>query len=117
LNYVDGCHLDKDILKQGNKIYNPDACIFVSHQINSLFIDRKKGRGAYKLGVSWRKENKKFQSHCREYGKLRWLGYYTSEDEAHDAYKVFKYKLIAIVAATQDDPIKTAMINYVIPEY
>lgn len=117
LNYVDGYHLDKDILKQGNRIYSPDACIFVSHQINSLFIDRKKGRGAYKLGVSWNKGDKKFQSHCREYGKLKRIGCYTSEDEAHDAYKAFKYKLIADVAVTQDDPIKTAMINYVIPEY
>jgi len=117
LNYVDGFQLDKDILKQGNRIYSPDTCIFVSSQVNSLFIDRKEGRGAYKLGVSWNKAIKKFHSHCREDGKLKYLGCYTSEGEAHEAYKVFKYKLIADASVAQVEPIKTAMINYVIPEY
>ena len=117
LNYIDGFQLDKDILKQGNKVYSSDTCIFVSRQINSLFIDRKEGRGKYKLGVCWSKTGKKFLSHCRAHGRLVYLGCYTSEHKAHEAYKVFKYKLIVAASVTQREPIKTAMINYVIPEY
>ncbi len=34
-------------------------------------------------GVSWHKRNKKWCSQC----KSRWLGYFDSEQEAHEAYK------------------------------
>lgn len=33
-NYIDGFDLDKDIKVDGNKVYSPEACIFVSRQDN-----------------------------------------------------------------------------------
>lgn len=35
INHIDGCELDKDIKKDGNIIYSPSTCLFVSHQENS----------------------------------------------------------------------------------
>ena len=35
-NYTDGLHLDKDIIKKGNKIYCPEFCKFVTHTENVI---------------------------------------------------------------------------------
>lgn len=35
LNYTKGCHIDKDIKNDGNKIYSPDNCMFVTQQENT----------------------------------------------------------------------------------
>ena len=34
-NYVEGYHIDKDIIVEGNSIYGPDTCKFVSPQANT----------------------------------------------------------------------------------
>lgn len=36
-NYIEGWHLDKDILVKGNREYAPDKCCFVPPEINSVF--------------------------------------------------------------------------------
>lgn len=41
-HYVEGWHLDKDILMQGNKFYSPETCCFVPFEINVLFRRRTK---------------------------------------------------------------------------
>lgn len=38
-NYVEGYHLDKDILVKGNKVYSPETCCFVPQEINNLFTN------------------------------------------------------------------------------
>lgn len=50
-NYVDGWQLDKDILVKGNKVYSPETCCFVPHEINSLLTKRQNDRGKYPIGV------------------------------------------------------------------
>ena len=35
-NHISGYHLDKDIKIDGNKIYGPDTCAFVSHTENNI---------------------------------------------------------------------------------
>lgn len=108
-----GKQLDKDILIQGNKIYSPGTCLFVESNINSLFIDCKANRGKYKIGVSFHKHHKKFVSKCRDgNGVSVHIGYFSNEEDAHEAYKVFKYKLIAEIAEKQTEPLRTALLNY-----
>tara|TARA_R110000851_G_scaffold144052_1_gene283091 strand:+ start:397 stop:1050 length:654 start_codon:yes stop_codon:yes gene_type:complete len=36
LNYVEGFHMDKDILLKGNRIYGPNTCKFVSPAANTV---------------------------------------------------------------------------------
>ena len=50
---IDGeiMNLDKDIILKGNKIYSPNACVFVPKGINGLFTKRNLDRGEYPIGV------------------------------------------------------------------
>ena len=109
-----GKHLDKDILLQGNKIYKSSACIFVDQSINKLLTDRKGLRGGYLIGVDFRKREGKYRSQCSVNGKRKTLGYFKSELQAHEVYKKFKYKHIAEIASQQSEPLRTALLNYVI---
>lgn len=85
-HYVEGYHLDKDILVPGNKVYGPDTCCFVPRQINLLFIAQKKTSNASKLsvdwprGLTWAKHAKKILVCMSMYGKLKNLGRFALED-------------------------------------
>jgi hypothetical protein len=54
---MEGWHLDKDILKKGNKIYSPETCCFVPQEINNIFTKNNKNRGDYPIGVTLTKNN------------------------------------------------------------
>lgn len=115
LQDFEGKCLDKDILVQDNKIYSPDTCIFVTKAINVLFTKRDAARGQYKLGVYFSKRDGKFMAQCNVNGKKKFLGYYLAEEEAYQAYKVFKTEYIRTIALEQtDERLKQAMLNYVV---
>ena len=39
-NYIEGYQLDKDIKVEGNKVYGPDTCMFISKQENVEETDK-----------------------------------------------------------------------------
>lgn len=104
INHKEGYHLDKDILKPGNKVYNPESCRFVPQHINSLITDSRASRGNYMIGVSYKKKNNKYQSTCHIFNpvtnesKNTYLGYFTTELEAHLKYKSVKEQNVKDVA-------------------
>lgn len=100
----EGNHLDKDIIYPGNKQYSPEACCFVSPQLNTLLSDSGAIRGKFKQGVSWDNQRKMFKAQCRVNGKNKNLGYYDTEDEAYRAYVRFKQELIREYAMRETDP-------------
>ena len=73
-------HIDGD--KLNNSISN---LRWVSHQENNL---NTKNRGKYKRGVSFIKTTKKFSSRIKINGKLKHIGYYKTEDEAHQSFRL-----------------------------
>lgn len=114
-NYIDGFQLDKDILIKGNKIYSPDTCCFVPHEINTLFVNQDRNRGDYPIGVTFSKNNKSFVYQLNKF-KKRQVKYFKTEEEAFQAYKIAKESYIKEIAEKYKDKIKpqvyNALINY-----
>jgi hypothetical protein len=111
-------HLDKDILIKGNKIYNPDACIFVPARINALFVKNNRNRGDLPIGVHYSKKDGKFISRCSGGLKMKTehIGIYNTPEEAFLAYKINKELVIKDTANEYKDRIPNklydAMVNY-----
>lgn len=91
---IDGYELDKDIKIKGNKIYSPNACLFVPQAINALLTNCEIGKGLYKLGVATKSKYGKYRSQIRIDGKTVYLGMFDSEGEAHNKYIKAKNKEI-----------------------
>ena len=117
-NYVEGYHLDKDILFKGNKIYSPETCCFVPKEINYLYTKSKATRGEYPIGVCYDKENKKFAAQIRVNNKVKGIGRYSTKKEAFDAYKIAKEAYIKKMAVDYYELgliskiVYNAMLNY-----
>lgn len=111
-NYTKGYHLDKDILHQGNKIYSADNCIFVHQGINKLLTDHGAARGNCKIGVHWCVRDKRYIARCNVNGERVIVGSFSTENEAHEEYKKYKYKIIKEVASIQSEPLRSALIKY-----
>ena len=84
-------HLDKDLLIKGNKVYSESTCVFIPSEINSLLTKCTASRGEHLIGVHWCKTNKAFVAMVsRSKGKPEYLGYFNTELEAYNAYKIAK---------------------------
>lgn len=95
VNYVDGYHLDKDVLVQGNKVYSSESCVFIPPRINTLLTDRSRDRGEYPLGVSKESRRNKYKATISIFGKNKHLGFYATPEEAHAAWKEAKKKYVS----------------------
>ena len=111
---------DKDILFKGNKIYSRKNCIFVPERINLLFIKHDNARGDCPIGVSPTSSGK-YRAYCNDgYGKMDYLGTYSTKEEAFQAYRKYKEKIIKETIDSYKGKIpepfysrlKTAMYNY-----
>lgn len=110
----EGNHLDKDLLFEGNKLYCPDTCIFVSPMVNTFVSDSGASRGEWLIGVDWNKARQKFRAYCSNpfTKKKEHLGYFTCEKEAHEAWRKRKNELAHELAEIQTDPrVAEALIN------
>ena len=77
-----GKHLDKDILVQGNKVYSPLTCVFVSQSVNNILSENKLTRGGTRQGVCFHKPMGKFLAKINIHGKKTHIGYFSSEEDA-----------------------------------
>ena len=114
----DGWALDKDILIKGNKMYSPETCCLVPHNVNVLFTKHDAARGNLPIGVIKHKE--KFEAQCMNpiKDKHGYIGVYNTPEEAFQAYKMAKENVIKQVAQDEYDkgnitrPCYEAMMNY-----
>lgn len=96
--YVEGFHLDKDLIIKGNKLYSPESCCFVPVEINSFICLNNKKRGHLPIGVIFRKDTKKYASQIYIDNKNKRLGSFNTIEEAFNAYKNKKEEQAKILA-------------------
>ena len=115
----EGWHLDKDLLVKGNKVYSEKTCVFLPNEINSLLTKRTASRGEHLIGVCWCNTNRAFKAQVnKNKGKRENLGYFNTELEAFNAYKVAKEAFIKEQAnkweSQIDDRAYNALMNYTV---
>lgn len=103
-NNVAGWQLEKDLLVKGSLIYSPDTCVYTPNYLNTLLADSASSRGDSPLGVCRTDELKPYMSRCSIGGKQQFLGYFSTHQEAHKAWQLFKIKAIkdAITRYTEE---------------
>lgn len=110
----DQIHLDKDIIKKGNKHYCPQYCIFVPRRINSLFTNGKNVRGNLPVGITLDRTTYRARLSTLD-GRID-LGHYRTVEEAFKAYKQAKENYIKQIAEEYKNKIPlrlyNAMCNY-----
>lgn len=110
----DQIHLDKDIIKKGNKCYCPQYCVFVPRRINSLFTNGTNVRGKLPVGITL--DRTTFRARLSTLNGRIDLGHYRNVEEAFDAYKTAKENYIKQVAEEYKNkiPLKLyeAMLRY-----
>lgn len=91
-SYKPGMHLDKDLIKPGNKVYGPDTSLFVPHELNIFFSIKKNKKNNLPPGVS-KIHNGKYRAYCKDFnkkGRVVHLGLYNTPMEAFEAYRTHK---------------------------
>ena len=114
-------HLDKDILMEGNRVYQPECCTFVPNVINSFFVTTEIGNTGY-LGVNYIKPATKgskdgYISRCGDSeGVRKYLGYYDTPKLAYQAYREAKIEAAKDLAdkweGKVDGRVITALRNF-----
>ena len=102
-----GKQLDKDLIVPGNKIYSPDACIFVDSMINTILNDHEDQRGEFPKGV--KANGWKYSARCSVNGKRVHIGTFETPEIAAGKYREYKYRWIMTVANKQEDNLKHAL--------
>ncbi len=114
--YLCGWKLDKDILVKGNKVYSPTSCCFVPQDINVLFTKRQNCRGELPIGVQYSESKLRYKASMTRNNDRVFLGYYSTPEEAFNAYKVAKEAWIKEVADKWKDKLDPkvydALYNY-----
>ena len=97
--------LDKDIIVPKSKLYSPETCAFVLNETNTFVTASDASRGGCPIGVSLDKPTGKYRAKCRNpfTGKQESLGYYSTPEEAHEAWRKHKHELAKFVADTESD--------------
>ena len=90
---LDGFQIDKDIVHRNNKVYSENTCVFVPREINTFFCDSRAVRGELPVGVCFHKTHCKYEAYCNVNAKPKYLGLFTTPEEAYDVYKAFKENL------------------------
>ena len=94
LNYVEGYHLDKDLLSD-SRTYSPETSAFVPSNINTFIIDCGATRGDLPIGVTGVSGCNVYTARCSNQitGRREYLGCFKTAEEASLAWRTRKLEL------------------------
>lgn len=92
-NYIEGYHLDKDIMVKGNKVYGKEYCCFVPSAINNAIIQEQATERDLPSGVNLLGGNYYQTSVAKRY-----IGIYRTPEEASNAYIQAKKQYVTELA-------------------
>ncbi|RTL04517.1 hypothetical protein EKK58_10365 [Candidatus Dependentiae bacterium] len=98
----EGKELDKDILVEGNTIYSPLTCLFVTKEVNYLFLCKRGCTKTCLMGVRLL-ESGKYKASCKVGGRQVIGTPRASGMQAHNDWKTMKIKAINLVIENQTD--------------
>ncbi len=114
----EGKYLDKDLIKEGNKVYHPDLCVFVANNVNSyLSMSAPTKTQKLPLGVT-EKVSLKTTTYIAQgsngSGKRAYWGFHPSPEQAHEVWKKEKAKIGYKLITQQSDARVIKRLQYVI---
>lgn len=91
--------LDKDLIRQGNTVYGPDACCFVPQFVNAALVTRESSRGPNPLGT-WQEKNRQGYRAAvnTPEGRIK-LGTFATKESAHRAWQEAKVEVLLDILA------------------
>lgn len=114
----EGKELDKDLLTPNNKLYSPETCIWVPHNINIFICDRKETSGINTVGTTLDKDTGLYRAQCSNpfgntrYERRGYIGLFKTRELAHQAWRTKKHEYACKLAELQVDPfIKQALLT------
>lgn len=109
-----GKHLDKDLIKFGNKVYSKETCMFLPQSVNCFISTegRSKKDKSVPVGVFWKQRDLMYQAQCNDLGRgVKTLGYHKTKEQARKAYLDFKISLCREVSG-DDDHVYLLLLEY-----
>jgi hypothetical protein len=100
----EGKALDKDLLVPGNKVYSPETCVFITPTLNAFIVEKGLNKSKYLLGAYIRPDGRFSSTVMGLDGKLKYIGNYATEEEAHLAWAKEKWQLAIKFSSEQKDP-------------
>lgn len=97
----EGYQLDKDLINEGAKQYNPENCSFVPQEVNKMLNDHGTARGNFPIGVT--RKGSGYQVEINKFGKNQYLGYRAHLDEAAEMYRQAKSEYVREVTNNLKD--------------
>lgn len=93
-----GKHLDKDLLVYKNKVYSPEACVFLEPNLNSMLSSHLKSSKKLPAGVHYtapskhmcNERSKPYRSEIRIDNKRQYLPYHANALSAHRDWQLKK---------------------------
>lgn len=111
-HYVEGWHLDKDILVKGNKVYSPETCCFVPISINVIV----KGTQFHKTLCGVRPYKGGYKCEITKRGKHYAFYKFRTPEDAFLKYKTERESYIHELGEEYKDQLEPrvyeALINY-----
>lgn len=97
--------LDKDLLFKGNRVYSPDTCLFVTHEVNCFILENTGVKTELPLGVHYNKVNRLYVAQMNSGSTIgRYIGSSRSVEEAAQMWLAAKKKRAEYLADKETCP-------------